>query len=369
MNDSKVPISARTAYVLVSLVIIIYGMVVLKEVLTILAFSFLIGMLLYPLCHWLERFRVPRIWAISVCLLVLIGVLVVLVYLASIQLASFSTEFPAFQSKIEDVVDKIQIFIRRQLHISKTQQVNQVKKYTGDLLKSSGSYISSALSATTTTLTDLALMPIFVFFVMFYRDFFRQFFYRVFPSVRRNKIDDILRKIYSVVQSYLAGLFLVILIVATLNTLGLWLLDIDYAIFFGVLAAFLLLIPYIGIMIGSLLPIVYALVTKDSPLYAVGVAGVFFTVQMLEGNFITPHIVGSKVSINPLAAMIALILGGQVWGIAGLVLALPIVAICKVVFDNVEAFKAYGYLLGEPEYRRVKPVRLRPKRPAPSQES
>lgn len=369
MNESNVSISARTAYTLVSLAIIVYGMVLLKEVLTLLAFSFLIGMLLYPLCHRLERLRVPRIMAIFVCLIVLVGILVLLVYLASVQLASFSAEFPAFQSRIEDVVDKVQTFIRSQLHISKSQQVSQVKKYTGDFLKSGGSYITTALSATTTTLTDLALMPIFVFFVMLYRDFFRQFFYRVFVKVKRNKIDAILSKIYSVVQSYLAGLFLVILIVAALNTLGLWLLGIDYAIFFGVLAAFLLLIPYIGIMIGSLLPIVYALVTKDSPLYAVGVASVFFTVQMLEGNFITPHIVGSKVSINPLAAIIALILGGQVWGIAGLVLALPLIAIFKVVFDNVDSFKAYGYLLGEPEYRRVKPHRLKVKRPAQTQEN
>lgn len=352
--ESKIPFSARLAYVLVSLVVIIYGMYVLQEVLTLLAFSFLLGMLLYPLCHRLERLGFPRIAAIFVCLIVLIGVLVLLVYLASVQLASFSTEFPTFQTKIEDVVEQVQGFVSKQLNLSKSQQVSQAKKITGDLLKSSGSYVSSALSATTSTLTDLTIVPIFVFFVMLYRDFFRQFFYKLFSSVRRNKIDDILRKIYSVVQSYLAGLFLVILIVATLNTIGLWVLGIDYAIFFGVLAALLLLIPYIGIMIGSLLPIVYALVTKDSPIYAVGVAGVFFTVQMLEGNFITPHIVGSKVSINPLAAMIALILGGQLWGISGLVLALPMIAILKVVFDNIESFKPFGYLLGEPEYNKPK---------------
>ena len=142
---------------------------------------------------------------------------------------------------------------------------------------------------------------------------------------------------------------LVIGIVATLNSVGLLLLGVDYAVFFGTLAAFLLLIPYIGIMIGSLLPIVYALVTKDSPVYAVGVAGIFLFVQFLEGNFITPHIVGSKVSVNPLAAIIALILGGQLWGVAGLVLALPLTAILKVVFDNIESMKPYGYLIGEPE--------------------
>ena len=219
-----------------------------------------------------------------------------------------------------------------------------------DLVKNSASYLSTFLSSAGNTLANIALVPIFVFFIMLYRDFFRHFFYRAFGSMRRVKIDQILSKIYAVVQGYLAGLFLVILIVAALNTLGLWLLGIDYALFFGILAAVLLLIPYIGIMIGSILPILFALITKDSALSALGVAGVFGFVQMLEGNFITPHIVGSKVSINPLAAMVALILGGQLWGIGGLVLALPLTAILKVVMDSVDGLKPYGFLLGDPEH-------------------
>ncbi|MFN8353137.1 MAG: AI-2E family transporter [Spirosomataceae bacterium] len=357
LSSSQTPLSARVAYVLVSLVVIVYGMSVLQEILVLLAFSFLLAMLLYPLCHRLERW-IPRLAAIFVCLFVLIGVLVLMVYLVSAQLASFSAEFPVFQQKIEGVVDKIQGMVSQQLHLSRTRQVSELKKMTTDLLKNSGSYISTAFSTTTNTLADLSLIPIFVFFILQYRDFFRHFFYRVFGRLRKAKIDDVLRKIYAVVQGYLAGLMLVIAIVATLNSVGLLLLGIDYAIFFGTLAAFLLLIPYIGIMIGSLLPIVYALVTKDSPVYAVGVASVFLSVQFLEGNFITPHIVGSKVSVNPLAAMVALILGGQLWGIAGLVLALPLTAILKVVFDNVEPMKPYGYLLGEAEHtERKKPKR------------
>lgn len=356
-SSSRIPLSAQTAYVLASLVVIVYGMSVLKEILTLLAFSFLLAMLLYPICHRLERWM-PRLGAIFVCLFILVGVLVLIIYLISTQLASFSTEFPMFQQKMESVVDRIQDVVSEQLNLSKRKQVSELKKITADVLKNSGSYVSSALSTTTSTLTDFSLIPIFVFFILQYRDFFRQFFYKVFGKVRKAKIDDVLRKIYAVVQGYLAGLMLVIGIVATLNSVGLLLLGVDYAVFFGTLAAFLLLIPYIGIMIGSLLPIVYALITKDSPVYAVGVAGIFLFVQFLEGNFITPHVVGSKVSVNPLAAMIALILGGQLWGIAGLVLALPLTAILKVVFDNIEPMKPYGYLIGEPEQtRKPKPKR------------
>jgi predicted PurR-regulated permease PerM len=140
---------------------------------------------------------------------------------------------------------------------------------------------------------------------------------------------------------------LVILIVAVLNIVGLLILDIEYAIFFGVLGALLTIIPYVGIFIGSLLPILMSLLTKDSAWYAVGVAGVFFLVQILEGNFITPNVVGAQVSVNPLAAIVGLILGGMLWGAAGMILALPVIAILKVVFDSVESLEPYGYLLGD----------------------
>jgi predicted PurR-regulated permease PerM len=345
----KIPFVAKIALVLISLVIIVYGAYILQETLQILAFSFLLAMLLYPLCRKLESWKLPRVTAIFVCLILLTSSLVLMGYLIVNQILDFSDQMPLFTSKMEALTSKTQTWASRNFHISRAKQMNEVKKYSMDLVKNSASYLSSFLSSAGNTLANIAIVPIFVFFIMLYRDFFRHFFYRVFGRVKRANIDHVLSKIYAVVQGYLAGLFLVILIVAALNTLGLWLLDIDYALFFGILAAVLLLIPYIGIMIGSILPILFALITKDSALSALGVAGVFGFVQMLEGNFITPHIVGSKVSINPLAAMVALILGGQLWGIGGLVLALPLTAILKVVLDSVDGLKPYGFLLGDPE--------------------
>ena len=192
-------------------------------------------------------------------------------------------------------------------------------------------------------------MPLYIFFFLLYRDFFRSFFYKVFGHTRRTKVDAVFQRIYTVVKDYLAGLVLVICIVGTLNTVGLLILGVDYAVFFGFFGAVLILIPYFGIAIGSILPALFSLVTQDNPLVALGVIGVFLFVQVLEGNFITPYIVGSKVSINPLAAIIVLILWGQLWGVTGLILALPMTAIIKVIFDSVEPLKPYGFLLGEAE--------------------
>ena len=354
LAEVRLPAVARLAFALLSLVLIIHGLYVLKEIITLLAFSLLIALLLLPLSQRLERWRMPRVGAIFVCLILLIAVLTGAVWLISMQLGNFASEFPRFEQKMTRILDRARVMAEEQFGIKRAQQLTELRKYSQTLLQNSGSYLSGLLSTTTNLLADLSLIPLFVFFILLYRDFFRQFIHKFFNDSRRSRINEVLRKIYTVVQDYLVGLIVVIGIVAALNTVGLIVLGIDYAPFFGILAAVLLLIPYIGILIGSLLPILYALVTKDSAMYAVGVAGVFGVVQVLEGNFITPYVVGSKVSVNPLAAIVAFFLGGQLWGISGLVLALPVTAILKVIFDHVEGLKAFGFLLGEPEETRPK---------------
>jgi hypothetical protein len=143
-------------------------------------------------------------------------------------------------------------------------------------------------------------------------------------------------------------------IVAILNTAGLMVLGLDYAWFFGTLASLLMLLPYIGIAIGSILPALFALAVKDSAWYAVGVVAWFQFVQFLEGNIITPNIVGSKVSINPLMAIIGILLGGMLFGLAGLILAMPFIATLKVIFDAIPSMEAFGFLIGEPEKEHLK---------------
>jgi predicted PurR-regulated permease PerM len=351
--ETKLPRSAGILVSLLCITIIVYWMYVLKDILVLISFSVLFSMLLFPLCRRLEHWRFPRLLAITVCLLVSAGIIVGIISLVSLQIADLSDEMPVFQQKLTLWGNKLFSWMYHNFNFSRRKALAELQKSSADLVKNSGFILTNALSTTTSTITTMGLVPIFVFFLLYYRDFFRLFFHKVFFRVRKSKINIVLHKIYEVVQGYLVGLITVIFIAGTLNTIGLLILGIDYAPFFGFLGAFLLLIPYIGISIGAILPMIWALVTKDSPMYALGVLGVFGTVQVLESNFITPQVIGSKVSINSLAAMIALLLWGQLWGIVGLILALPITAILKVIFDNVEAMKPFGYLLGEAEHRKV----------------
>jgi predicted PurR-regulated permease PerM len=345
------PFSLRLAGWLLSSVLIVYILYVLRETIVPLTFSVLFSVLLYPICAFLERWRFPRLLAITIAQIIFFAVLVGLIYLASIQIISFGEELPRLEKKANFWIDQGQDFLRDNFGMSRRKQITEGRKYLTEALKNSASVLTGAVATTTGTLASATLVPLFVFFFLLYRDFFRQFFYKLFDSRHKRRVDQAIRRIYEVVQGYLVGLVSVILIVGVLNSAGLLLLGVPHAVFFGFFASCLLLIPYIGLLIGSILPALMALVALDSPMYSLGVLAVFGVIQVLEGNFITPYIVGSKVSVNPLASMIVLIFGGQLWGVSGLILALPVTAIVKVVFDSVDALKPFGYLLGEAEDR------------------
>ncbi|MCE7068399.1 AI-2E family transporter [Dyadobacter sp. CY326] len=347
-KDKDTPLYLKLASILVALIAIVYILFSLRETIIPLAFSVLLAILLHPVCVWLERHRVPRIGAILLSILSLFVVLVVLGYVVSLQIGSFAEELPRITEKAEAILDQTFTMGERYFNISRTQQVSEAKKYLINALSEGRAVLLSTLVTTTGALSTSILIPLYIFFFLLYRDFFRRFVHKAITNVPDESLNILLKKIYDVIQSYLSGLFLVILIVGVLNSIGLLILGIPHAIFFGFLAGFLILIPYIGILIGSVLPALLAIVTMDSPWYAVGVVGVMGFVQFLEGNFITPNIVGSKVSVNPLAAIIALFLGGQLWGLSGLILALPVTAILKVVFDTIPSMEPYGFLLGEP---------------------
>ncbi len=359
LMNQPLPFIARFAFALMAVTILVYWLLVLQDILVPFFISIILSMSIFPIANWLENKGLGRVWAVTLTLILFSVMAGVIVWLASTQIANFGEMLPQLQAKFSVWGNKIQSWAENIFHVGKKAQIAKLRQYGTGMLSSGGSIFSTALATTGNVLGNMLLIPIYMFFLLYYRDFFKMFFYKVFQSTNRSKIDIVLSKIYVAVHGYLTGLVTVTLIVGTLNTIGLLILGIDYAVFFGFLAAALLVIPFIGILIGSILPIIIALITKDSPMYAVGVAGVFVFVQFLEGNFITPQIVGSKISINGMVAIIALLLGSALWGISGMALSLPTIAILKVIFDNVDELKPYGYLMGEPDHDRLLELKRR----------
>jgi predicted PurR-regulated permease PerM len=231
------------------------------------------------------------------------------------------------------MINHIQIWASKNFHISRKKQVSEFRNHSLSLLQNSGTIITNFLSSMANSLSSAVLVPILTFFFLLYRDFFRKFFYRVFGIKNRKRIDLVCLKIYKVVQGYLVGLMSVILIVAVLNTIGLVALGIDYAIFFGTLAAFLLLIPYIGITLGFSLAILAALLQYGPGGAIIGVLVLFGLGQFIEGFFLTPRLVGERIGLHPVAVLFALLLFGKLFGFFGVLLALPTSAVGLVLLQ------------------------------------
>ncbi|WP_138430038.1 AI-2E family transporter [Fodinibius saliphilus] len=321
-----------------------------KFILMPLAFSALLAMLLQPISNWLQKYKFNRVLAIITSMLLVTIILGGIISLLSFQLVQFADRLPEANAKIQAVSNDLIQFLQVKFNLSPNRQVEFLERGLETVVDKSGQYISTALGATTSVFTTIGLLPFFVFFMMYYKKMYRTFLHKAVEG-KNDEIDSVLDGIQHVTQSYLVGMMMVISILALLNAIGLWIVGIDHVLFFAVFAAVLAIIPYIGIIIGSLPAILFALLFTDSLLNPLAVMGVFAAVQFLEGNFITPNIIGSSVSINPFMALIALIIGGQLWGISGMILFVPFLGILKCVFDQVDGLKPYGYLFGDhPDY-------------------
>ncbi|WPP50648.1 AI-2E family transporter [Catalinimonas niigatensis] len=345
----KIPSYIKFFIILFGLIMIFYVMIVGRAIFVPLITAFIFALILQPLSSRLEKWKFPRGLSSIVSIIAIFAVLFFTFYYISYQVRSISRDLSEIGEKFEGFVDRGHDWMEENFGVEESEQTAYLKNSINDFVTSSTSILTSTLSATAGFFTAFVLIFISLFFLLYYRSFFVEFLYRAISDKHHQKLTDSIYRVSSVVRAYVLGLFTVILILAVLNTTGLMLLGIEHAMFFGALAAMLTIIPYIGIFIGSLLPILFALLTKDSLWYPLGVAILFWGIQFLEGNFITPNIVGNKVSLNPFAVIVALFLGGMVWGAIGMILAIPIVAALKVIFDVVDPLKPYGFLLGYPK--------------------
>jgi putative heme transporter len=325
---------------LIVVALVITATILCKDIVIPLAFAGIFAVVMLPLVKRIER-KTGTTWAV---IIVLFGGLIVFGFLGWLlvnQIINLINDLPNLEAKIDHFVDTTSQAVNDRFGISSPDQ----KKMIQDFLKSITAYMTTVFFTTTNTVSTLIQIPIYIFLLLIYREKFRLFFLSFVADDREELVWK--KEIENVVQGYISGLLLVTLIIAMLNTTGLLILGIDHAIFFGILSGVLTIIPYVGIFIGALFPVLMALITKDSIWYALGVVIVFTVVQFLEGNFITPRITGSKVSINALAAIVALLIGSKILGLAGMILAVPAIGIVKIVLSYSTHLKPFVILLGD----------------------
>lgn len=335
----------RIASLLIIMVIIFYIVIIGKFILVPLIFAALLSIMVQPISNKLELFIKRKVPVIFLTFLAVLIPLTGIVMFFSYQLGDVIHNMPAITERLKDSSDALFLWMESNFGVTKAESWSWLKSNFSKILDTPLQFFKGGLTSGTAFLINFLMVLIFMFFFLLYRGGIKNFLLLQFKDDNREKGREILLQIQNVVRHYLYGLLTVIVILAILNSIGLWLIGVDYAVFWASLAAFLSIIPYIGTTIGGLLPFMYAFATADNWWQPLAVVALYFSVQQVEGNLITPYVVGSNVKINPLIAIISLLIGGVVWGIAGIVLAIPIAAIVKLVFDNIDELKPVGAIM------------------------
>jgi predicted PurR-regulated permease PerM len=287
--------------------------------------------------------------ALSILLSIFLMMIIMggLIYFFYVQILYFKDDLPVLSAKLNEKLLQIQQFIRDEFNISEKSQNLWLQQKAQSAEGSSEKILVNLFAFTGSFLANLALIPVYIFFLTLFKEKYKAFILMISSPENHVNILGIVKQITMVSQKYLKGMLIDVAILSVLNSAGFLMLGIEHAILFGVLASILNIIPYVGVLIGSLLPITMALLTMDSIMYAVGVAAVCMIVQFIDNNIINPYVVGSSVSINPLTATLALVAGALIWGVAGMILSIPLMGMIKVVCDNVPQLKPVGFLIGE----------------------
>lgn len=311
------------------------------------ALAMLIAILLMPVCNFLQRKGMPRIWATLLALLAAALFAGGIIYFLSSQIASFLNDMDQIKKGINAHLNTVQRWIRQQFGLSFSEQEDMVNNVLSSMKSSGQGAIGSTFSSLTNILTIITLLPIYTFLLLYYRGLIRQFLIDVFSKTPKQEVATILNESRTVVQSYMLGLIIELIIVATINSVGFLVLGIKYAIFLAVFAAILNILPYVGMLIASIFCMLITLTTSTDIREPLWVLLVLLIVQFIDNNIIMPKIVGSKVKLNALMTIVGVVVGGLLCGISGMFLSIPTIAILKIIFDRIEDLKPWGRLLGD----------------------
>lgn len=344
----------RTASVFVILAGILLVLIYGRPLLIPIVIAAYLAMLMFPVVSWLEKKRVPRVIAIFLAIIVSVGFLVGLGWFFAEQIRGFAADLTDIQTRFEQLTEQLSQWIESNFGIKDAIRFNELDTKLFAFVEKNATSLSNMAVSTLGSLSLLVLIPVYLFMFLLYRDHFTQFCIQLFKNKKAGEVIEVVTDLRKVIQKYISGMLKVMVILAAMNALAFYLLGIKHALFFAVFAAILNVIPYVGPLIGSVIPITYALLTKDSVWYPIGVFISFNVIQTIEGNFLTPKIVGSNVSLNPVTSLAALLLGALIWGVVGMILFIPAAAIVKKLLELSPRTAVYGFLMGEedPEFRR-----------------
>jgi predicted PurR-regulated permease PerM len=314
-----------------------------------LLFGLLFAMLLFPICKKMEKKGIPRSIAIAILLFFILILFVILIWLLIVEVSSFITDLPLVNQKLLSLFPSFNKWIESSFGISADEQFGWFQKMGFDFSNDISTFLKGLLNATLSTFLMLVMIPIYVALFLYHRGSFVRFFEVAIGPKYKDQLHEILNESIFSYFNFIKGNFYVYCIVGILNSIGLLLLGIKHAVLYGILTSFMMVIPYIGIFISASIPVSIALVTKDSIWYPIGVIIIFVFIQYLESNVLFPAIVGMQLNLSTWATLVAIVGGVIFWGIPGMVLVTPFLAILKIISDHIPSWRAINILLNRKE--------------------
>jgi predicted PurR-regulated permease PerM len=341
------PLTVKRSIELLGLVLVVAVLVIAKDIIMPILMAFFISLMLLPVFRFFRRYKVPEVFAIILCLLLLIIVVGAIGFFFVTQMSTLVSDFPQIKNNVSMHIKSLSNWVGGITHVSTKDQMAFLAKKSDDLMAYGGSMASGAAVTLSSLFVFVGLLPIYIYLMLFYKGILLRFVFMWFHTEDHPKVKETIYETEAIIKSYLVGLLIQVTYMTILLGGLLMLFGIKHALLIGVIFAILNLIPYVGALLGNVIGVVLTLTSSTDLTPVITVLLVIAGVQFLDNNILMPRIVGSKIKINALMAILGVVIGGSIAGVSGMFLSMPIIAVLKIIFDHTETFKQWGILLGD----------------------
>lgn len=348
MNESiKLPLYAKLTCILLILISIGFITYIGSNVITPVMLAFLFTVLLLPIHTFLyTKLRFPTYLASFVTVFIFVLCIAAILAFISFQITDIADDFDIIKKNAVSFFNNAQSYIHEKFQISIWEQKKYIEKVTNNSVQNGTGTIGAAIGSLSDVLFDCMLVVVFTFLFLLYKTHFILFLAKLFRFENHPKLKEIITQIKISINNYILGLIFEMFVVSILTGLGLWIIGVKYFVLLGLITGILNLIPYIGIMIAGVLTVLSSLTATPEISVVLSILIVNIIVQLIDNNILVPLIINSNVEINAFVSIIGIIAGGSVAGIAGMFLAIPLLAILKIIFDRIESLEPWGYVMG-----------------------
>ena len=357
----SLPFTVKLSFSLLAIIASAFIFHIGQDIIIPLLLSILCAILLQPIVYFLkDKIRIPVVIGAVLTVAFFVAVFIGIFIFISLQIGDIITDIDKIQNNLNIHITNIQQFIRVNFNISSRDQKVFINQATNDSIENGKQMIGVTITSLSNTILNTILVPIYTFLILIYGNHFKLFLKKLVFRKHHPILNDVIIQVKSTVKGYIIGLILESIFVSALTALGLYFIGVEYAIVLGLITGILNLIPYIGILFAGFLTIIASLTGSADLSIVIGIIVVNVIVQFIDNNFLVPLVVSSKVKINAISTIVGILIGGALAGISGMFLAIPIIAIFKVIFDRIDYLEPWGYLLGDdlPKTHRWKKLNL-----------